>query len=116
MIFRANCHGRVPLKVLPTSCFRYNLDENSTKFRILKMKLYKIDRSFPYKFYNKIFSGFQENGWSLYIFCHEKFTHSYQSFTIYISYLIVQWLAMVTNEASIACKCFKKGNVGEYSL
>ena len=25
-------------------------------------------------------------------------------------------LMMVTNEESIACKCFKKGNVGEYSL
>ena len=47
MIYRAKCFGITTLKVLPTSCFRFNLDENSTKFSILKMQLSRIDMSFP---------------------------------------------------------------------
>ena len=45
-ICRAKCLDIVALKLLPTSCFRYNAEEKSTKFRNLKMKLNKIDTSF----------------------------------------------------------------------
>ena len=31
-------------------------------------------------------------------------------------FLLLNGLVMVTNEASIACKCFKEGNVRGYSL
>ena len=39
----------VTLKVLPTSCFRYNSEEESTKLPNPKMKLNKIDTSFSVK-------------------------------------------------------------------
>ena len=47
MICRAKCLGIVTLKVLPTSCSRYNSEEKSPKFPISKMKLSRINMSFP---------------------------------------------------------------------
>ena len=46
-ICRAKCLDIVILKVLPTSYFCYNSEEKSTKFPNPKMKLNKIDISFP---------------------------------------------------------------------
>ena len=46
-ICRAKCLDIVTLKLLPTSCFRYNSEEKSTKFLNPKMKLNKIDIHFP---------------------------------------------------------------------
>ena len=46
MIYRAKCLGITTLKNLPTIGFRNHLDEYSTKFQILKMKLSRIDMSF----------------------------------------------------------------------
>ena len=46
-ICRAKCLDMVTLKVLPTSRFRYNSDVKSTIFPNAKMKLNKIDMSFP---------------------------------------------------------------------
>ena len=37
--YRAKCLGIVTLRVLSTTCFRYNSEEISSKFPILKMKL-----------------------------------------------------------------------------
>ena len=45
----------VTLNVLPTTCFGYNSDKISSKFLIPKMKLNRIDMSFPAHIYNKIF-------------------------------------------------------------
>ena len=55
MIYGAKCLEMVTLKVLPTTCFSYNSEKISSKYLIPKMKLNKIDMSFPMKFYNKIF-------------------------------------------------------------
>ena len=37
--YRAKCVGIVTLNVLLTTCFRYNSEEITSKFLILKMKL-----------------------------------------------------------------------------
>ena len=42
-IFRTKCLGIVTLRVLPTTCFRYNSEETSSKFPIPKMKLNRIE-------------------------------------------------------------------------
>ena len=47
MVYEAKCLAMAPLKFLPTSCFRYNLEEESTKFQIPKMILNKVNTSFP---------------------------------------------------------------------
>ena len=47
MIYGAKCLEMVTLKVLPTTCFSYNSEKISSKFLIPKMKLNKIDMSFP---------------------------------------------------------------------
>ena len=46
-ICRAKCLNIVTLKVLPTSYFRYNSEEKSTKSPNPKMKPNKIDLEFP---------------------------------------------------------------------
>ena len=61
----------------------------------------------------------------------EKMTGFYKSFCLFFSkslhihsnhsqnvspIVLLNGLVMVTNEGSIACKCFKKGNVWGYSL
>ena len=46
-ICRVKYLGMVTLKVLPTSCSRYNSQEKSKKFPNPKMKLNKIDTRFP---------------------------------------------------------------------
>ena len=46
-IFTTKCIDMMTLKVLLTSCFCYNSEEKRTKFPNAKMKLNKIDTSFP---------------------------------------------------------------------
>ena len=46
-IYRERCLSIMTLKVLPATCFRYNAVEISSKFPITKMKLNRIDMSFP---------------------------------------------------------------------
>ena len=46
-IFRAKCLGIVTLKVLPTSCSRYNSENKSSKFLFQKVKLNRINTSVP---------------------------------------------------------------------
>ena len=46
-ICRAKCIDIVTLKVLQTSCFRFNSEEKGTKFPNPEMKLNKIDTSCP---------------------------------------------------------------------
>ena len=43
----AKCLGIVTLKDLLTSCSRYNSEEKSPKFPVPKMKLKRINASFP---------------------------------------------------------------------
>ena len=45
-IYGAKYLGMATLKVLPTTCFRYNSEEISLRFPIPMMKLKKIDMSF----------------------------------------------------------------------
>ena len=77
MICSAKYLGIMTLKVLPTSCSRYNSKEDSEKFPILKMKLNRINASVPVQV---LFGGFRENDRFLKIFLSfslEKFTHSF---------------------------------------
>ena len=46
-ICRPNGLDIVTLKIFPASCFHYNSEEKSKKFPNPKMKLNKIDTSFP---------------------------------------------------------------------
>ena len=46
-IYRVKYLGIVALKVLQTSCFRYNSEEKSAKFPVLEMKQKRTDVSFP---------------------------------------------------------------------
>ena len=57
-ICRAKCLGIVTLKVLWTSCSRFNSGEKSPKFMIPKKELLRVS---PCKFFNKMFGGFREN-------------------------------------------------------
>ena len=77
MICSAKYLGIMTLKVLPTSCSRYNSKEDSEKFPILKMKLNRINASVPVQV---LFGGFRENDRFLKIFLSfslENFTHSF---------------------------------------
>ena len=112
-IYRAKCLGKVNLKVLPTTCFRFNSEEISSNFLIPKMRLNRI--ALQCKFDKKMFKGFWEKDRFLQIFLSiflEKFTHIHFNPSQYFSpILLLNGLVMVTNERSIACKCFEKGNV-----
>ena len=58
-IYRAKYLAIVTLKVLPTTCFCYNSDEISSKFLIPKMKLNRINMTFPVQVLcNKMFRWF----------------------------------------------------------
>ena len=46
-IYRVKCLGILSLKVLPTTCFCYNLDQKCIKSTIPRMKLNRINTSFP---------------------------------------------------------------------
>ena len=108
-ICSAKCLDIVTFKNLPTSCFRYNSEEESTKSPNSKMKLnQKLIRVSLRKFLNRMFTEFRENDRFLMIFLFiylEKLTHLFQSFTN--SLLLLNALVMLTNAGSIACKCFK---------
>ena len=80
-ICRAKCLGIVTLKVLWTSCSRFNSGEKSPKFMIPKKELLRVSLC---KFFNKMFGVFRENDRFLKIFLFiylKKFTHSFQFFT-----------------------------------
>ena len=62
---------------------------------------------------------FWENENFLYIFLSiflENFHNHFNPSQNVSSILLLNGFVMVTNEGSIACKCFKKGNIRGYSL
>ena len=118
MIYRAKCLGIVTLNALPTNGFCCNSEEISSKSPIPKMKLKQIDISSASSIiqFLEIFekmAGFCK--WFSPFF--SKSLHIHLSPLKHVSpILLLNGLVMVTNEVSIAWKCFKKGNVREYSL
>ena len=116
-IYRAKCFSILALKVLPTTCFRYNSKEISSKFRIRKWSFKQNRYEFPSAnfmikcledsekmagVHKSFFPFFSKSG-------HIHFNPSHSVSPI----LLLNGLVMVTNEGSIACK---KGNARGYSL
>ena len=113
MIYRAKCLGIATLKYLLASCAHYHLDEYSTKFQILKMKLSRIDIT-------------------KYLVDFEKMAGFYRPFCLFISksihflanpslnvssILLFNDLVMVTNEGVYCLQTFqKKKHMGIFPL
>ena len=101
----------VTLKALPTSCFRYKSEEKSTKFPNPKKKLKKTDTSCPLQVNDK---NVQRIPRKLQVFIN-LLAHLSRKVFKFISILhklfffnsLLNSLVIVTNEGSIACKCFK---------
>ena len=100
-IYGGKCLGIVTLKVIPTACFRYNSEELGSKFRYEFPSASSII---------KCLEDFEKMTVLYHFFCpcFSNRLHLFQSFTIASAVLLLNGLAMVTNEESIAYKCFKK--------
>ena len=116
--YREKCLGIVTIKVLAPTFFRYNLKEIISNFsnnlKFPKMKLNRIHLSASASSIIKCLENFEKMTYFCKSFClffwkswHIHFNPSQNVSPI----LLLNGLVMVTNEGSIACKCFKTGNI-----
>ena len=112
-IYRAKCLGIGTLKVLPTIFFRYNSEKIPHSENEAKQNRYEFPSA------GSIIKCLED---------FEKIPSFYKSFSPFFSkslhihfkpsqnvspILLLNGLVMVTNEGSIACKCFKKKEMQE---